>query len=113
MATIMTDDKTVPVHVGIIMDGNGRWAQKRNLPRTAGHKEGLETAKKIIYCAVESGVKYVTLYTFSTENWKRTEEEVGFLMGLITRHLRAEYKFYKEHAFDRSHYTFLYNDHIS
>lgn len=98
MATIMTDDKTVPVHVGIIMDGNGRWAQKRNLPRTAGHKEGLETAKKIIYCAVESGVKYVTLYTFSTENWKRTEEEVGFLMGLITRHLRAEYKFYKEHG---------------
>lgn len=98
MATIMTDDKTVPVHVGIIMDGNGRWAQKRNLPRTAGHKEGLETAKRIISCAVEAGVKYVTLYTFSTENWKRTEEEVGFLMGLITRHLRAEYKFYKEHG---------------
>ncbi|MBO7175171.1 MAG: di-trans,poly-cis-decaprenylcistransferase [Spirochaetaceae bacterium] len=94
----MTDDKTVPVHVGIIMDGNGRWAQKRNLPRTAGHKEGLETAKRIISCAVEAGVKYVTLYTFSTENWKRTEEEVGFLMGLITRHLRAEYKFYKEHG---------------
>ena len=98
MATIMTDDKTVPVHVGIIMDGNGRWAQKRNLPRTAGHKEGLETAKRIVSCAVEAGVKYVTLYTFSTENWKRTEEEVGFLMGLITRHLRAEYKFYKEHG---------------
>ena len=94
----MTDDKTVPVHVGIIMDGNGRWAQKRNLPRTAGHKEGLETAKRIISCAVEAGVKYVTLYTFSTENWKRTEEEVGFLMGLITRHLRAEYKYYKEHG---------------
>lgn len=98
MATIMTDDSTVPVHIGIIMDGNGRWAQKRNLPRTAGHKEGLETAKRIISCAVEAGVKYVTLYTFSTENWKRTEEEVGFLMGLITRHLRAEYKFYKEHG---------------
>ena len=98
MATIMTDDRTVPVHVGIIMDGNGRWAQKRNLPRTAGHKEGLETAKRIISCAVDAGVKYVTLYTFSTENWKRTEEEVGFLMGLITRHLRAEYKFYKEHG---------------
>ena len=98
MATIMTDDSTVPVHIGIIMDGNGRWAQKRNLPRTAGHKEGLETAKRIISCAVEAGVKYVTLYTFSTENWKRTEEEVGFLMGLITRHLRAEHKFYKEHG---------------
>ena len=98
MATIMTDDSTVPVHIGIIMDGNGRWAQKRNLPRTAGHKEGLETAKRIISCAVEAGVKYVTLYTFSTDIWKRTEEEVGFLMGLITRHLRAEYKFYKEHG---------------
>lgn len=98
MATIMTDDMTFPTHVGIIMDGNGRWAQKRNLPRTAGHKEGLEVAKRIISCAAEVGVKYVTLYTFSTENWKRTEEEVGFLMGLITRHLRAEYKFYKEHG---------------
>ena len=98
MATIMTDDMTIPTHVGIIMDGNGRWAQKRNLPRTAGHKEGLEVAKRIISCAAEIGIKYVTLYTFSTENWKRTEEEVGFLMGLITRHLRAEYKFYKEHG---------------
>lgn len=98
MATIMTDDMTIPTHVGIIMDGNGRWAQKRNLPRTAGHKEGLEVAKRIISCTAEIGIKYVTLYTFSTENWKRTEEEVGFLMGLITRHLRAEYKFYKEHG---------------
>lgn len=98
MATIVTDDMTFPAHVGIIMDGNGRWAQKRNLPRTAGHKEGLEVAKRIISCAAEVGIKYVTLYTFSTENWKRTEEEVGFLMGLITRHLRAEYKFYKEHG---------------
>lgn len=98
MATIMTDDMIIPTHVGIIMDGNGRWAQKRNLPRTAGHKEGLEVAKRIISCAAEIGIKYVTLYTFSTENWKRTEEEVGFLMGLITRHLRAEYKFYKEHG---------------
>lgn len=98
MAVITTDDKVVPVHVGIIMDGNGRWAQKRKLPRTAGHKEGLEVAKRIISCAADAGVKYVTLYTFSTENWKRTEEEVGFLMGLVTRHLRAEYKFYKQHG---------------
>lgn len=103
MATIMTDDMTFPTHVGIIMDGNGRWAQKRNLPRTAGHKEGLEVAKRIISCAAEVGIKYVTLYTFSTENWKRTEEEVGFLMGLITRHLRAEYKFYKEHGIQIRH----------
>ena len=98
MATITTDDKAVPTHVGIIMDGNGRWAQKRKLPRTAGHKEGLEVAKRIISSAADAGVKYVTLYTFSTENWKRTEEDVRFLMGLVTRHLRAEYKFYKQHG---------------
>ena len=98
MVAITTDDRAVPVHVGIIMDGNGRWAQKRKLPRTAGHKEGLEAAKRIVSCAADAGIKYVTLYTFSTENWKRTEEEVGFLMGLVTRHLRAEYKFYKKHG---------------
>lgn len=98
MATISTVDSKPPVHIGIIMDGNGRWAQKRKLPRTAGHKEGLEVAKKIVSCAADVGIKYVTLYTFSTENWKRTEEEVGYLMGLITRHLRAEYKFYKKNG---------------
>ncbi|MBO5235647.1 MAG: undecaprenyl diphosphate synthase family protein, partial [Spirochaetaceae bacterium] len=62
------DKNNVPVHVGIIMDGNGRWAQKRNLPRTAGHREGLEAAKRIVSSAVDAGVKYLTLYTFSTEN---------------------------------------------
>ncbi len=87
---------TVPEHIGIIMDGNGRWAQKRNLPRTAGHKEGLEAAKRIVRAASECGIKYVTLYTFSTENWKRAEEEVGFLMNLIQVHLRAEFDFYKQ-----------------
>jgi undecaprenyl diphosphate synthase len=86
----------VPVHVGIIMDGNGRWATRQNLPRTRGHKEGLETAKKIIKTASKLGIKYITLYTFSTENWKRTEEEVGYLMGLITKHLRREFDFYKQ-----------------
>ncbi len=97
-------DKTnIPVHVGIIMDGNGRWAQKRGMARTSGHKEGLEAAKKIVTAAVEIGVKYVTLYTFSTENWKRTQEEVGFLMGLITKHLRAEYEFYKKNGIKIQH----------
>lgn len=97
-------DKTnIPVHVGIIMDGNGRWAQKRGLPRTSGHKEGLETAKKIVSTAVEIGIKYITLYTFSTENWKRTQEEVGFLMGLITKHLSAEYEFYKKNGIKIQH----------
>lgn len=86
----------VPNHVAIIMDGNGRWAKKSNFPRTKGHKEGLETAKKIIKAARSLGIKYVTLYTFSTENWKRTQEEVGFLMNLITTHLRAEFDFYRQ-----------------
>ena len=94
----MTAEHTAPVHVGIIMDGNGRWAQKRGLPRTAGHKEGLEVAKKIVAKASELGIKYVTLYTFSTENWKRTQEEVGFLMNLIRLHLRAEFTFYKKNS---------------
>ncbi|MBQ1984276.1 MAG: undecaprenyl diphosphate synthase family protein, partial [Spirochaetaceae bacterium] len=80
----------IPAHIAIIMDGNGRWAKQRNLPRTSGHKEGLEVAKKIVKAAKEVGVKYITLYTFSTENWKRTQDEVGYLMGLIKNHLRAE-----------------------
>lgn len=84
------------LHVGIIMDGNGRWAQNKGLPRTAGHKEGLEAAKRIVRAAADLGIRYVTLYTFSTENWKRTQEEVGYLMGLIKGHLRAEFAFYKE-----------------
>lgn len=92
------DTNKIPTHVGIIMDGNGRWATEKKLPRTKGHKEGLETAKKIIKCARKFGVKYITLYTFSTENWKRTQEEVGFLMGLITTHLRNEFEFYKENG---------------
>ena len=65
---------TVPVHVALIMDGNGRWAEKKHLPRTSGHKEGLTAAKDIMGAAADLGIKYVTLYAFSTENWKRTEE---------------------------------------
>lgn len=95
--SLLTEIKSaqIPAHIAIIMDGNGRWAKQRNLPRTSGHKEGLEVAKKIVKAAKEVGVKYVTLYTFSTENWKRTQDEVGYLMGLIKNHLRAEFKFYK------------------
>ena len=93
----------VPLHVGVIMDGNGRWAQKRKLPRTFGHKEGLTVAKKIVRAAAKLGVKYLTLYTFSTENWKRTQEEVGFLMNLIRSHLRAEFEFYKENGIKVRH----------
>ncbi len=93
----------VPVHVGIIMDGNGRWAKNRGLPRTAGHKEGLTSAKKIVAAAASIGIKYVTLYTFSTENWKRAQEEVGYLMGLIKGHLRAEFEFYKKNGIRIEH----------
>lgn len=93
----------VPVHIGIIMDGNGRWAKNRNLPRTNGHKQGLTVAKNIVRKAAELGVKYVTLYTFSTENWKRAQEEVGYLMTLIKSHLRAEFDFYKKNGIKIQH----------
>ena len=93
----------VPEHVAIIMDGNGRWAKKRGLPRTAGHKEGLTSAKKIVAAAAKLGIKYVTLYTFSTENWKRAQEEVGYLMSLIKGHLRAEFEFYKKNEIRVEH----------
>ena len=97
------DKNTLPVHIGIIMDGNGRWATKKNLPRTSGHKEGLTVAKNILKAASELGIKYVTLYTFSTENWKRAQEEVGYLMGLIKNHLRAEFEFYKNNGIKIEH----------
>ena len=83
----------IPAHIGIIMDGNGRWAQKRSLVRTQGHLEGLKTAKKIVKAASDLGIKYLTLYAFSTENWKRTSEEIGFIMGLVKQYLRAEFEF--------------------
>lgn len=72
----------IPKHVAIIMDGNGRWAQQRHLPRIAGHKEGMNTVKKITKIASDLGIKVLTLYAFSTENWKRPETEVSYLMGL-------------------------------
>lgn len=90
------DKSALPVHVGIIMDGNGRWAQKRALPRSSGHKEGVRCAREIIKAAARMGIRYLTLYTFSTENWKRTEEETSFLMNLLKIHLRKEFEFYKK-----------------
>ncbi|EMB24420.1 di-trans,poly-cis-decaprenylcistransferase [Treponema denticola] len=83
-------------HIAIVMDGNGRWAKKRGLPRSMGHKEGLNTVKRITKAVSDLGIPYITLYIFSTENWKRTEAEVGFLMGLIKQHLKAELKFYAD-----------------
>ena len=65
-------------HIAVVMDGNGRWAKNKGMPRTAGHTEGLKTVKKIVKAVSDLGIPYITLYTFSTENWKRTEEEVVF-----------------------------------
>jgi len=86
------DDNT-PAHVGIIMDGNGRWAQRRGLIRTQGHLEGLKAAKRMVKAASDLGIKYLTLYAFSTENWKRASEEISFIMGLVKQYLRAEFDF--------------------
>ena len=98
-----TETSTLPIHIGIIMDGSGRWAKLRNLPRTKGHREGLDVAKQIVKAASDLGIKFVTLYTFSTENWKRTQEEVGYLMTLIKKHLSSEFNFYKENKIRIEH----------
>ena len=82
-----------PAHVGIIMDGNGRWAKKRGLLRTQGHLEGLKAAKRVVKAAADLNLSYLTLYTFSTENWKRSSEEVGFIFGLLKQYLRSEMEF--------------------
>lgn len=78
----------IPKHIAIIMDGNGRWAKKRGLPRVAGHKRGVDTVKEIVEACAEIGVKFLTLYTFSTENWKRPKDEVSTLMRLLLNSLR-------------------------
>lgn len=85
--TVDIDTSALPRHIGIIMDGNGRWAKKRGLPRSAGHKAGAESLKKIITEANNLGVEYITVYAFSTENWKRPKEEVDYLMGLLMDYL--------------------------
>jgi len=86
----MIDKNRVPEHVAIIMDGNGRWAKQKGLPRTAGHAQGVETVKKITTEATRLGIKYLTLYTFSTENWNRPAPEIEALMGLILDNLEEE-----------------------
>ncbi len=80
----------IPLHVGIIMDGNGRWAQRRGLPRVMGHKVGVESVRSVIRAAKKAGVRYLTLYTFSSENWQRPAEEVGALMYMLKLLLRRE-----------------------
>jgi len=80
----------IPRHIAIIMDGNGRWARKRFLPRVAGHQRGVESVRTIIRVCKEQGVTHLTLFAFSSENWRRPAEEVSFLMGLFMRSLRKE-----------------------
>lgn len=91
--------KTSPRHIAIIMDGNGRWAQKRGLPRTIGHKKGAEAVRRTIESAAEFGVEYLTLFAFSSENWNRPKQEVGELMNLLRHYLRSEIsKFHEKNA---------------
>ncbi len=82
----------IPRHIAIIMDGNGRWATKRALPRKAGHKAGAEALEKIIYAARDLNIEHLTVYAFSTENWKRSEEEVSAIMDLLRSYLKNYFK---------------------
>lgn len=82
------EDRIIPQHVGIIMDGNGRWAKKRGLPRNMGHKQGAAVFKKTINWCRELGIKCATFYAFSTENWKRPEEEINGIMNLLRQYIK-------------------------
>ncbi len=88
----------IPVHVGVIMDGNGRWAKKRGLPRKLGHRQGAQNFRAITRHAKEVGIKYITFYAFSTENWKRPQDEVDALMDLFEKYLDELDDFLKEHV---------------
>lgn len=83
-------DLPVPRHVAIIMDGNGRWARARGLPRVAGHKRGVETVRQVVRDAGELGIEYLTLFSFSSENWQRPADEINELMGLLKRFIRRD-----------------------
>jgi undecaprenyl diphosphate synthase len=88
--TAIPEAPQVPRHIAIIMDGNGRWAKKRFLPRIAGHKRGVETVREVIKACAEQGVQYLTLFAFSSENWRRPQEEVSMLMDLFALALERE-----------------------
>jgi len=84
------DKGKLPVHIAIIMDGNGRWAQKKGLPRVMGHKAGMEALKKTVKSCSDLGIKILTVYAFSTENWNRPQDEVNYLMDLLVEYMRRE-----------------------
>lgn len=91
MSSPNTDkNNSIPAHIAIIMDGNGRWATRRGLPRTMGHRQGAKALKRTVRAAGELGVKYLTLFGFSSENWNRPEQEIGELMRLLRYYLRSE-----------------------
>ncbi len=89
---IQIDMERIPAHIAIIMDGNGRWAKQRKLPRTMGHRAGMKNIKMMVEESSNLGVKYLTLYAFSTENWKRSKEEVGALMDLVVEFINKEFE---------------------
>jgi undecaprenyl diphosphate synthase len=82
--------KETPAHVAIIMDGNGRWAKARGLPRFEGHRRGVEAVRRAVRSAIDHGVRYLTIYSFSSENWRRPPDEVAMLMGLLKRYIRND-----------------------
>ena len=88
----ISNDNIIPEHIAIIMDGNGRWAKKRGLPRIAGHRQGIKSVREITNICSDIGVKYLTLYTFSTENWNRPQKEVDALMMLLLNTIKNEIK---------------------
>ncbi len=92
----MSNDYVIPKHIGIIMDGNGRWAKKRGLPRINGHKEGMLVLKKTVETCKNLGVDFLTVYAFSTENWKRPKIEVSFLLNLLKYYIRSELDYLKK-----------------
>ncbi len=92
------DPDRLPAHVAIIMDGNGRWARKRGLPRVAGHREGIKSVRAVVEASREIGISVLTLYAFSSENWKRPRGEVTMLMRLLSGYLRDELANLKEHG---------------
>ena len=92
MSTEELDIHNIPNHIAIIMDGNGRWAKEKGLPRIAGHREGINSVREITKICGEIGVKYLTLYTFSTENWNRPKKEVNALMSLLLSTIKKEVK---------------------
>jgi undecaprenyl diphosphate synthase len=89
-AVALDKERPCPRHVAIIMDGNGRWAAQRGLPRTEGHRRGVESTKECVRAASDLGISYLTLFSFSSENWKRPPVEVGYLMGLLRRFIRRD-----------------------